>query len=66
MIVDHTIMRFSRNEFEKQSAEYPRDLLQSVAVALMHKAPGADCEAFIAGLDGYLEPEVSGDSDKSK
>lgn len=66
MIADHTIMRFSRNEFEKHSAEYPRDLLQSVAVALMHKTPHVSAEAFVAGLDGYIEPEVSGDSGKSK
>jgi hypothetical protein len=66
MIVDHTIMRFNRKIFEKQSVDYPKDLLHSIAVALMQKAPGADCETFIAGLDGYLEPEVSDNLVQSK
>ena len=61
MIFDHTIMRFERGAFEKDSANYPKELLHSIAVTLMHKAHGADCETFIAGLDGYLEPDVSSD-----
>lgn len=65
MVLDKTIMRFSRSEFEKDSADYPKDLLHSMAVALMKKVATVSCDVFVAGLDEYLEPEVSGDSDKS-
>jgi hypothetical protein len=66
MLVDKTIIRFGRDEFEKHSANYPKDFIRAVAVALMKRVPTESCDVFAAGLDRYLEPEVSGEPDKSK
>jgi hypothetical protein len=66
MIVDMTVMRFSREGFEMHSAHYPKDALQAIAIALMHKVAVLFHDTFVAGLDGYLEPEVSGKPEKVK
>jgi hypothetical protein len=66
MIVDHTIMRFDRGGFEQLSEHYPKDLLHSIAVALMKKIPTVNADTFVAGVNGYLEPEISVKHDGAK
>lgn len=66
MIVDATVMCYNRDTFEKDIADYEKEVLEAVAVALIQKVPIVGCDKFVDGLEGYLEPEVSDEPDKSK
>lgn len=65
MAVDLTIMRLNRDTFKENMDDYPKDLLQCVALSLLRRTPSVSQKVFASGLDGYLEPESSNGLNKS-
>lgn len=62
MLVDVIVARFERTAFIKRVEDYPREVLEVVAVSLMlHQDPIA-WDTFANRVSEYLEPEAGGAS----
>lgn len=66
MLVDVIVARFERTSFIKRVKDYPREVLEVVAVSLMlHQDPIA-WNTFADRVSEYLEPEAGGASGSDK